>query len=114
MKYTLEEIQKVMKEEGIGNASTRYVLERLQRIDNRGEEVHVGAEIKAEVKKMPTYDGVPVYPSANNNVTFDHKDERCHLHFLTNGNIAVSKDSNRKTYLEINKDQLLNLIFTKF
>lgn len=114
MKFSLDEIKAAMKADNIGDASTRYVLERLRTLDNRGEEVVVGANIQAEVKAMPNYAGVRVYPSSNNNVTFQHKGETCHLHFMTNGNIGLSKESNKNLYLEINKDQILNFILNKF
>lgn len=115
MKYTLKEIEDVMKSEGIGKSSTRYVLDRLKALDNRGEVIDLsGVAVKAEIKKKPTFGGVTVSPQSNNNVTFEHYGEKCQLHFLGNGNIAVSKDSNKWFYLEIDKDQLLQLVLPKF
>jgi hypothetical protein len=70
--------------------------------------------IKIEIKKKPTFGGVRVSPMSTNIVTFDHKGERCQLHFLQNGNIAISKDSNKDFYIEINKVQLLDRIIDEF
>lgn len=114
IRYSLGQIKTVMQQEGIGHSSTRYVIETLQKIKPEVTAVEMKGHIQCDLKKMPTWDGVPVTPSSNNNVSFDHKGERCQLHFLTNGNIAVSKDSNKNSYIEINKEQLMELILSKF
>lgn len=115
MKYTLEEIEAAMKSEGIGKSSTRYVLDKLKGLGSRSEVVDLSnVRVMAEVKKKPTFSGIVVTPDSRNNVYFEHKEERCALHFLTNGNIAVTKESNKAFYLEINKDQLLELLLPKF
>lgn len=113
-KYTLEEIKAVMKEEGIGNSSTQYVIDKLARMDKESEPVVVMGPVHVEIKKMPYYMGVVVSPQSTNHVTIDHNGERCQLHFLENGNFGLSRPSNRNSYLEIDKDQAMNLLLSKF
>ncbi len=114
-KYLLSEIEQVLKQEEIGRHSRKYVLERLDNLDDRGTEINIAPPtIKTELKNKPSFDGVLVTPSSVNNVSFKHNDENICLHFLSNGNIALTKESNKKEYLEIDKNQLCELILSKF
>lgn len=114
-KFTLKEIEAVLKQEGIGRHSSQYVLNRLDSMDNRGNEVLCEVvDIKMEVKQKPNAFGVKVAPSSVNNVHFKHNDEEICLHFLSNGNIGLTKESNKEQYIEIDKNQLCSIILSKF
>jgi hypothetical protein len=107
--YTLSEIEHAMKKEGIGRSSTRYVLDTLQK-----PSAEENTEFSIQVKNKPTYGGVKVSPWSKNNVTFEHNGEQCQLHFLENGNLGLSRENNKDCFLEINQDQIMEFLLSKF
>jgi hypothetical protein len=70
--------------------------------------------IKMEMKKMPTFDRIPVGPSHTNVVTFYHREEKCQLYFMQNGNLGITREKDRHYFLEINKDGLMDFIMELF
>lgn len=111
-KYTLEEIKAAMKNEGIGNSSTSYVIDRLNSLNKEDESQTVAIDkVKGQIKEKPYFSGnIRVNPQSNNNVHFKHNNEECQLHFLTNGNIAFSKESNKSKFIELNANQVFENI----
>lgn len=111
-RFTTEQIKQVMKEEGIGNSSIRYVLDKLEKLQNTEVD---GSSLTMVKKDTPQWgEGVYVSPSSNINVHFEHNGESLQLHFLTNGKLAVSRQTQKEHYVEINKKQLIDLILSKF
>lgn len=117
-KFTIEQLAKAMKDEGIGRSSTRYVINKLESLEHTEESLAESLDasfVKMEKKNMPQwYEGVYIKPSSKNNVHFDHNGESLELHFLSNGNLAVSRASAKEHYVEIDKKQLIDLILSKF